>query len=352
MAVAVPRRLGELALLVGGRVVGEAELPIRGVASLEDAGPDELAFFHNSRYRGALRRTRAGAVVVSPADEAARPEAASLLVSDNPYLAFGRVSALFHPAPPPRAGRHPSAVLESADVDPSAEIGPLAYVGAGAKIGARSVLHPGALVLREAIVGQDCVLYPGAVVRERCVLGDRVILQPGAVVGSDGFGYAFDAAAPAHVKVPQAGIARLEDDVELGACACVDRATLGETVVGRGTKVDNLVQIAHNVRIGSHCLLCAQAGVAGSAELGNGVVLGGQVGVVGHLAIGDLARVGAQSGIMNDIPAGETWSGSPARSHAAWLRSSAAYWRLPELLKRLNALERKLERSEKTPAGG
>ncbi len=341
------RRLGDLAEFVGGRVVGDPELLVRGVASLEAAGPEELAFFHNARYRAALERTRAGAVVVAPAAESTRPAGASLLVADNPYLAFGRLSALFQPAAAPRPGRHPSAVIEAtAEVDPTAEIGALAYVGPGARIGPRSVLRPGSIVEREAVIGADCLLQPGAVVRERCVLGDRVSLQPGAIVGSDGFGYAFDPAGPAHVKVPQAGIARLEDDVELGACACVDRATLGETVVGRGSKVDNLVQIAHNVRLGAHCLLCAQAGVAGSTQLGDGVILGGQVGVVGHLSIGDLARVGAQAGVMDDVPAGESWSGSPARGHAAWLRSSAAYWRLPEILKRQQALERRLAELE------
>ena len=224
---------------------------------------------------------------------------------------------------------------------------PLAYVGEGARIGAGSILHPGAIVERGAQVGAGCILYPCSVVRERCVLGDRVILQPGAVVGSDGYGYAFDPAGPAHVKVPQAGIARLEDDVELGAGACVDRATLGETVVGRGSKIDNLVQIAHNVRLGAHCLICAQAGVAGSSELGNGVVLGGQVGVIGHLRLGDGVQVGAQSGIMEDVPAGESRSGSPARGHVAWLRSSAVYWRLPELLREQAALRRRLDDLER-----
>ncbi|MHB8417068.1 MAG: UDP-3-O-(3-hydroxymyristoyl)glucosamine N-acyltransferase [Myxococcales bacterium] len=341
------RLLAELAGQVGAEVVGEARLRIRGVGSLEAAGPEELAFFSNPRYRAAFQATRAGAVIVSPkeAKGPGRPPAA-LLVSENPYLAVARLSALFHPEATVRPGRHPQAVIEaSADVHPLAEVGPLAYVGEGACIGARTVLRPGAVVERGARVGADCLLHAGAVVRERCLVGDRVVLQPGAVVGSDGFGYAFDPQGPAHVKVPQAGIARLEDDVELGANACVDRATHGETVVGRGTKVDNLVQIAHNVRIGPLSILCAQAGVAGSTRLGAGVLLGGQAGLIGHLEIGDGAKVGAGTGVMADIPAGEAYSGSPAQPHRGWLKSSAIFPRLPELLKRLEALERKLDRS-------
>jgi len=340
-----PRSLAALARLVGAEVVGDGALPIDGVASLEDAGPRELAFFHNARYREAFEKTRAGAVIVS-AREAGGSHRTALLVASNPYLAFAKLSALFHPEPPPRPGRHPQAVIDpTADVHPLAQVGPLACVGEGATIGARSVLRPGAIVERGARVGADCLLHAGAVVRERCVLGDRVILQPGAVVGSDGFGYAFDPEGPAHVKVPQAGIACLEDDVELGANACVDRATLGETVVGHGTKVDNLVQIAHNVRIGPFSILCAQAGIAGSTKLGVGVMLGGQAGLVGHLELGDGAKVGAQTGVMNDVPAGEAYSGYPAQPHRGWLKSSALFARLPELFERLRALEKRLDRS-------
>jgi UDP-3-O-[3-hydroxymyristoyl] glucosamine N-acyltransferase len=215
-------------------------------------------------------------------------------------------------------------------------------------------LHAGARVLDRARVGDDCVLWPGAVVRELCIVGNRVVLQPNSVVGSDGFGFAFDLEGdgngPMHRKVPQAGIARIEDDVELGACSCVDRATLGETVIGRGTKIDNLVQIGHNVRVGPLCLLVAQCGISGSTELGQGVVLAGQVGVVGHLRIGDGARAGAQAGVAHDVPDGETVTGYPAMSHRQWLRMSAALPRVPELLREVRKLQQRVEQLEKEKA--
>ena len=344
------RRLTDLAALVGARIVGNDQLLIQGVGSLEDAGPEQIAFFHNTKYRKAFAATRAGAVLVSAksAELADRPAKATLLVSENPYLAFGRLSSAFHEAPRPRAGRHPQAVIEpSAQVHPEAQVGPLAYVGAFATIGARTILHPGAVVEADARVGDDCLLYPCSVVREGCILGHRVILQPGVVIGSDGFGYAYDPAGPAHVKVPQVGIVRVEDDVEIGAGSCVDRATLGETVIGRGSKIDNLVQVAHNVQLGAHCILCAQAGISGSTKLGTGVVLAGQVGLVGHIEIGDGARVGAQSGVTNDVPGSEMYSGSPAVPHGEWLRNMAAIRHLPELIKEQRELRQQLEKLEK-----
>ncbi len=344
-----PLPLAEVAALLGARLVGDGAKAVGGVATLEDAGPDEVAFFHNPRYRSAFERTAAGAVLVTESEATGgRLPAAALLVADNPYLAFGRLSAQFHPEPNARPGRHPSAVVEpTARVHPDAEVGPLCYVGAGAAIGARTILRAGAIVGDGAAVGEDCLLHPGAAVRDGCVIGNRVILQPGAVVGSDGFGYAFDPGGPAHVKVPQAGIARLEDDVELGANSCVDRATLGETVVGRGSKIDNLVQIAHNVRIGALGIVCAQAGISGSTELGDGVVIAGQVGVIGHLKIGDGARIGAQSGVVADVPPGETRSGSPSLPHRSWLRNSAILARLPEFVEAQRALRRRVEALER-----
>jgi UDP-3-O-[3-hydroxymyristoyl] glucosamine N-acyltransferase len=259
---------------------------------------------------------------------------------------------VFHADERPAPGVHPSAVVApGAELEPSASVGPGAFVGRGARIGARSILQAAVRVLDEARIGEDCLLYSGVVVRERCIVGDRVILQPNCVVGSDGFGFAFDAEGdgdgPVHRKVPQAGIVRIEDDVEVGACTCIDRATLGETVIGRGTKIDNLVQIAHNVTIGPLSLIVAQVGIAGSTEIGTGVVLAGQVGVVGHLKIGDGARAGAQAGVTRDIPAGETYTGYPARPHADWLRSNAALQRLPELVKQVRALEQRLAELEK-----
>ncbi len=338
--------LAELAARVGGRVDGDGGARIEGVAPLDGAGPADLSFLANPKYRAAFEATRAGAVVVGPGEAAAPGR--NLLRAADPYLAFAKVSTLFHPPPAAVPGVAPTAFVHpAARVDPSAEVMPFAYVGAGAAVGARSVLFPGVYLGPGAAVGSDCVLHANAVVREACRLGNRVVLQPGCVVGSDGFGYAFDAegegAGPRHYKVPQAGRALVEDDVELGANACVDRGTLGDTLVGRGAKVDNLVQIAHNVAVGPLSILVAQVGVAGSTKLGSGVVVGGQAGIIGHLHVGDGVRLGAKSGVMSDVPAGETLSGTPARPHADWLREEAALHRLPDLLKEVRRLRREIE---------
>jgi UDP-3-O-[3-hydroxymyristoyl] glucosamine N-acyltransferase len=276
-------------------------------------------------------------------------------VAAQPYVAFAKASALFHVELTPPPGAQPGAhVHATAQVHPSASIGAGAVVGAGAMVGAQTILHPGAVVLDFARVGAGCVLWPGAIVRERCVLGDRVVLQPNAVIGADGFGFAFDLegegegeAGPHHRKVPQAGIVRIEDDVEVGACSCIDRATLGETVIGRGVKIDNLVQVAHNVRVGALSLLVAQCGISGSTELGQGVILAGQVGVAGHVKLGDGVRVGGQSGVTRDVEDGETLSGTPAIAHREWLRQSVAMPRLAELLREVRKLTLRVAELEK-----
>jgi UDP-3-O-[3-hydroxymyristoyl] glucosamine N-acyltransferase len=332
------RSLAELATHVGGTVEGDGSVRIQGLSSLEEAGPGDLSFYGNPRYRKELGTTRASAVLIPPGEAMTRADISWVRVP-SPHLAFARLLALFHPVDARPPGVHPRAeVHRSARVDPSATVMALAVVDAGAEVGARSVLWPGTYVGEGSRIGEDCVLQPGAVVRERCVVGNRVLLQPGVVVGSDGFGFAFDASGPAHVKVPQIGTVRIEDDVEVGAGSCIDRATTGETVVGRGTKIDNLVQIAHNVRVGPLSILCAQVGISGSTEIGQGVVLAGQVGVVGHVHIGDGARIAAQSGVPHDVPPGATMSGYPAVEHALWLRQSAALKQLPELLRELREL--------------
>ncbi len=344
--------LGDLAARVGAEVVGDPSIAVGGVAPLETAGPSDLSFFANRKYRSAFEATRAGAVVVEQ-DEAA-PAGRTVLRARNAYLAFAKLSTVFHP---PRAAS-PGVAAEayvhpSARVDGSAELMPLAYVGADAVVGPRCILHPGAHVGSGARLGADCVLWPHAVVRDGCTLGDRVVLEPGCVVGSDGFGFAFDpegdGTGPRHYKVPQSGTVRIEDDVELGANVCVDRATLGETVIGRGVKVDNLVQIAHNVEVGPLSLLIAQVGIAGSTKLGVGVIAAGQVGIVGHLTIGDGAKLGAQSGIMHDVEPGAVLFGSPARPKGEALRIEAAMNRLPELMKKVKELEKRLARLEERP---
>jgi len=324
---ATPFSFEELARRIGAEPRGRA-VPISGVAPLESAGPSQIAFYSNPRYRKELQATRAGAVIVCEDDVAHVPASAARLVSAQPYVAFAKASALFHAGLAVEPGIQKGALIDdTAEVHPTAAISPGAYVGPGARIGSRTTLHAGARVLDCARVGEDCVLWPGAVVREHCIVGDRVILQPNAVVGSDGFGFAFDLAGdgngPMHRKVPQAGIVRVEDDVEVGACSCIDRATLGETVIGRGTKIDNLVQ------------------------LGQGVVLAGQVGVVGHLRIGDGARAGAQAGVAHDVADGETVTGYPAIPHRDWLRMSVALPRVPELLREVRRLQQRVEQLEK-----
>jgi UDP-3-O-[3-hydroxymyristoyl] glucosamine N-acyltransferase len=340
------RTLAELAALVGGAVSGDGQLRVAGVAPLEEAGPDQLSFFANRKYRAAFEASRAGAVVVEPGE--AVPPGRTVLQVAGAYLAFARISTLFNPPAPAVPGVSPQAAVHpEARVDPSAQIGPLVSVGRGAVVGARSILHPGVQLGEEARVGADCLLYQNVVVRERCVLGDRVILQPGCVIGSDGFGYALDMAGegrgPRHFKVPQAGIVVVEDEVEIGASSCVDRATLGVTRVCRGAKIDNLVQVAHNVVVGPLCILASQVGISGSTRLGMGVVAWGQAGLVGHLTIGDRANIAAQAGVAHDLEPGERVAGSPAKNDVQWARNSAVFDRLTEMRRELKALQKQVE---------
>ncbi|MBU8899193.1 UDP-3-O-(3-hydroxymyristoyl)glucosamine N-acyltransferase [Corallococcus sp. H22C18031201] len=347
------RSLGELAAHVGGELLGDPAVLIHGLNGLEEAGPGEVSFYGNPRYRRQFESTRASAVLVG--SDAPTREGVSLVRVSNPHLAYARLLRLFHPVARPAAGVRAGAhVHPEASVHPEATVMPGAVVESGARIGARSVLYSGAYVGAHAQVGEDCVLYPNVTVREQCVVGSRVILHASCVVGADGFGFAFNPegdAGPEHFKIPQVGIVRIEDDVEVGACTCIDRATVGETVIGRGTKLDNLVQIAHNVRVGPLSLICAQAGVSGSAEVGTGVVLAGQVGVVGHIRVGDLAKVGAQSGVAHDVEDGQVVSGSPAVPHREWLRASAAVGQLADVLKEVRALRRRVEMLEKEKGG-
>jgi UDP-3-O-[3-hydroxymyristoyl] glucosamine N-acyltransferase len=344
----VAHTLAELAARVGGEVEGDGGVRIERIRPLEDAGPGDIAFFSNRRYRRAFEDTRATAVIVGR-DEAV-PPGRNLLRAADAYLAFAKVSTLFHPPRQALPEIAPEAVVHpSAKVHPSAQVMPLACIGPGSEVGARTILYPGVVLEAETRVGEDCILYPNVVVREGCLVGNRCILQPGCVVGSDGFGFAFDMAGedgsgPRHHKVPQSGIAVVEDDVELGANTCVDRATLGRTVVGRGAKVDNLVQIAHNVQVGPLSLLAGQTGIAGSTKLGMGVVCGGQVGMIGHLTIGDGAKFAAQSGVLNDVPPGEAYAGYPAGPAADWRRGVVHQRHLPDLMKRVRQLEKDVER--------
>jgi UDP-3-O-[3-hydroxymyristoyl] glucosamine N-acyltransferase len=340
-------RLEDLAREIGGRVRGDGSVVVRAAASLAEAGPGDLSFLHNPKYAPQLASTKASALVLPEGQASPLPS----IVVKNPDRAFGRAAELLAGVPPPPPpGIHPSAVVAAgARVAPDASVGPLCVVEEGATIGPRAVLRARVFVGRDASVGPDCILHPGVVLRERCTLGARVILQPGAVVGGDGFGYATEQGV--HHKIPQVGIVVLEDDVEIGANSTIDRARFGRTVIGKGTKIDNLVQVAHNVSTGRGCLLVSQSGVAGSSKLGNYVVLAGQAGVVGHLELGDGAVLTAQSGLTKDAPPGAVLSGSPAGDRKTHLKELAALAKLPELLSELRRLREELDALTKKTQG-
>ena len=316
---------------------------IRSLASLGAAQPGDLSFLGNAKYRAEVPATRAS-VVLLPPDYLGEPAADQLfLIVDHPSVALARICARIEQSlwPRPAPGVHPSAsVAPDAQIAPGATVGPLCVVEAGAVIGERSRLHAQVFVGRNARIGEDCWLMPGVVVATECVLGHRVRLQPGVIVGSDGFGYEF--VQGRHEKVPQVGSVVIGDDVEIGANSTLDRARFSRTAVGEGTKIDNLVQIAHNVVIGKHCLICAQVGISGSTTLGDYVVLGGQAGIAGHLTIGKGAKSGGQAGVTSDVPPGAFVNGNPAIPFLLERRLVVLQHRLPDLFKRVGALEARL----------
>lgn len=333
-----PMRLQEIASLVGAADVGEDSLEITGVASLQEARPGDITFFGNPRYLSQLRTSLASAVIV-PFDFQENITPVVLRV-ENPSAAFASIVAAFAPQeilPPP--GVHPSAfVAASAILGEGVSVGPLAVVEDGAEIGAGSMIGSGCLIGREVKIGKECRFYQGAIIRERCLLGDRVILQPGAVIGSCGFGYEFQDGR--HVKIPQTGIVEIGDDVEIGANAAIDRARFGRTVIGEGSKIDNLVQIAHNVQVGPHTIICSQVGIAGSTRVGSYVTLAGQVGLAGHIEIGDKAVIGAQSGLSKNVPPGSMVIGAPAKPIKEWKQNNFYISQLGKLYERVKELEK------------
>jgi UDP-3-O-[3-hydroxymyristoyl] glucosamine N-acyltransferase len=334
----------EIVAIVKPREVrGSTIETIRGLASLALAVPGDLSFLGNSKYRSEVPATRASAVLVPP-DYNGKPGANQLLlVVETPSIALARLCSRLEQAlwPKPAAGIHPTAsVGPGALIAASASIGPLCVVEAGAVVGERSHLQAQVFLGRGANVGADCWLMPGVVVAAECILKNRVRLHPGVVVGADGFGYEF--VQGRHEKVPQVGTVTIEDDVEIGSNTTLDRARFSSTIVGEGTKIDNLVQVAHNVVIGRHCLICAQSGISGSSTIEDYVVLGGQVGIIGHVKLGKGAKVGAQAGVGKDLNPGASVWGSPSRPYRLELRVQALRDRLPELFKRVSDLEERM----------
>lgn len=335
----------QLAKELGAELLGDGALAITGFASADHAQAGHLTFAENDAYLSKAEQGGASAILVGGNVTSTKK---TLLRVKNPRVAFAKVLPLFFAEPQPAAGIHPSAVVaKSAQIDPTAHIGPHCVVGERARVGTRTALMGGNHVGDDAVIGDDGKLFPNAVVYARSLIGNRVRIHSGAIIGSDGYGYVFDAGQ--HRKVLQIGNVIVHDDVEIGANACVDRAALGSTVIGRGTKIDNLVQVAHNVTVGEGCLLVAQVGIAGSVKLGNFVTLAGQVGVVGHLKVGNQVMVAAQSGVMKDIPDGEKWFGTPAGPDMDAKRQFVALRRLPKLLHRVAELEKKLAELTNAP---
>lgn len=347
--MAVALTLSELAQWINGDIVrGGLDLSLTGMAALDAAGPHDVSFLGNEKYVGQFQETQAAAVIV-PRGVTGGPETTALIAVDNPTLAFSTVvrhfveiTKSFVPGVHPRAYVDPSATLdpEKTCVHPGAVIMAGAVVGDGSEIGPNSVIGA------HAVLGRDCHIMANATVRERCVLGDRVILQPGVVIGSDGYGYQFSDGR--HVKIDQVGIVEIGDDVEVGANTTIDRARFGKTIIGEGTKIDNLVQIGHNVVIGKHTLIVALTGISGSTKVGNYVTIGGQVGTAGHITIGDNAMLAARTGVSVSIPGGQTYSGSPARPFNEEMRHRATLRRLPKLVERVEAIEKLLEIRKKS----
>jgi UDP-3-O-[3-hydroxymyristoyl] glucosamine N-acyltransferase len=332
-------QLRELAARLSCPVRGDDTVDVLRLAGIERAGPGDLTFLASPKYAAHLQATQAAAVIVNPEVETALPS----LLAKNPYLLYARAAQVLHPRRLPDAGVHPTAqVHPTARLGEDVHVGALAVVGARARIGARTVLHPHSVVYEDVEIGEDSVLHSGVHVREGCRIGHRVVLQNGAVIGADGFGFARSDDGE-YEKIPQLGTVVIEDDVEIGALTAVDRASLHETRIGRGTKLDNLVQIGHSVTVGPNTVMAAQAGIAGSTRIGGGVMLGGQVGVAGHITIGDGVVATAQSGIPSSVDPGKMVSGYPAVDNRKWLKASAVFTKLPELQRRLRQLELKLE---------
>jgi UDP-3-O-[3-hydroxymyristoyl] glucosamine N-acyltransferase len=341
----MPYTAAEIAKLLGAELAGDGALVLGGFAPADRAQPGDLTFAENESYFARAEQSAASAIIIDGPYTSTRK---TLIRVPNARIAFAKVLPLFFPEPAFAAGIHPSVVLApTAQVDPTAHIGPHCVVGDNVRIGPRSVLQGGNHVGANCQLGEDVNLFPNVTLYPDTEIGHRVRIHSGTVVGSDGFGYVLDNGV--HRKVPQIGNVIICDDVEIGANVTIDRGALGPTIIGKGTKIDNLVQIAHNVTLGEHCVIVSQAGIAGSTKLGNYVILGGQVGLAGHLKIGSRVSVAAQSGVMNNIPDGEKWIWTPAQPDRQAKRQMIALQQLPELFRRVKELENQLGSKPKPP---
>jgi UDP-3-O-[3-hydroxymyristoyl] glucosamine N-acyltransferase len=326
-----------VAELVGGRLLGDGAVTIRAIRPLDRAGPEALSFAISSRYAEELRASRAGAVLVPDALADAEPGPRTRIVVQDPYAALARVMDALFPAVPPSPGVDPTARIGPGCIlGTDVQLGPFVVLGRGVRLGARCRLAEGVSLGDDVSVGEDTVIGPRVVCYPGSAIGSRVLLKAGAVIGGDGFGYLSGAAG--HTRIPHVGGCILEDDVEIGSNSCVDRGSVDDTVVGRGSKLDNLVHVGHNVRLGERCLVMAGVGIAGSTRIGNDVILAGHVGVTDHLLIGDRARVAAKSAVFGDIPPGASFSGHPARPHRQFLRAQAALYRVAPIITQLERL--------------
>ena len=338
-------KLGELASRLGAELHGDAELEVTGVKGIEDASPSEVTFVANPKYGALARKTHAAAVLVEP--DFPQIETATLRLK-NPYHAFSRALGFFYQPPVYAAGVHPTAVIDpTAEIGPNSHIGAYVVIGPGVKLGPNATILPHVVLYPGVQVGSRFFAHAHSVVRENCVLGDDITLENGAIIGADGFGFSKNELGH-WTKIPQSGPVRLGNRVDVQANACVDRATVGATEIGAGTKIDNLVQVGHGSTVGENTLLCAQTGLAGSSIVGNNVILAGQTGIAGHCSVGDGVILTAQSAVSHDIPPGKVISGSPGFDNRIWLRAVALFQRLPELARRLDRLEKSVAASKDT----
>lgn len=333
-------KLKDVAHAVNGELIGPppaGDIEISGASGISDARGGDITFLADRKLLKELAGTRAAAVLVKDVVEGLqKPQ----VKTKNPLYAFAKLLALFHVKPLPRKGISANAFVSGqASLGSEVSVYDFAYIADGVKVGSRCVIHPGVFIGENSVVGDDCVIYPNVTIREGVAVGNRVVIHPGSVIGSDGFGYVYEEGA--HQKIPQVGGVIIEDDVEIGSNVTIDRATTGNTVVGRGTKIDNLVQIAHNVHIGQHVILVAQVGIGGSCHIGDGVILGGQVGVADHTQIDAGTMIGAKSGVLGHVQRG-IYSGAPIMPHRDWLKASAVFARLPEMKKKIEELEKRI----------